>query len=171
MWTNYLYLFSVLAALSLTFYAAYSDFKSLTIPNWISLTICLLYPIAVFTSPVEIDWIWALAVFGSVFVCGFLLYVMGGLGGGDVKLISVLCLWAGFGGVFPFLFTTVVAGGILVPVIIVREALKMPDDTGSFTRRIRSALRARLQIPYGVAISLGSILIFYEYASYANLSG
>lgn len=171
MWTTYFFLVSVIAAFSLTLFAAYSDYKLFIIPNWISIALCILYPIAVLTSPVEIDWFWSLVICGIVFVVGFTLYILGGLGGGDVKLLSALCLWAGLTSLPLFLLATVIAGGFLVPVILYREIKKMPEDSGSIRRKIKTALRARLQIPYGVAIAIGSTLIFIEYANYANLFG
>lgn len=171
MWISYLYLFSVVAAFSLTVFAAWSDLRSFTIPNWISIALCALFPIAVLTSPIEIDWLWAITLSGGVLIVGFLLFALGGLGGGDVKLISALCLWAGLGSIIPFLFATVLAGGVLVPIILFREVLSMPEDAGSLNRKIRKALRARLKIPYGVAISLGSLLIFFDYANNANIFG
>lgn len=171
MWIPYLYILSVSAAFALALFAAFSDLTRLTIPNWISISICTLYPIAVLTSSVEIDWILGLAVFSVVFVCGFLMFVLGWLGGGDVKLISALSLWAGFSGIFPFLLTTIIAGGILVPIIIFREVIRMSDLDGGFILKVMVALRGQLQIPYGVAISLGSLFIFFEYANNAQLFG
>lgn len=164
MWTTYLFLASILLALCLTTLAAWSDMRSLTIPNWISLAICAIYPVVVLTSPIPVDWLWSLFVFFSVFVIGFLLFVIGALGGGDVKLISALSLWAGLGGLGPFILTTVLAGGLLVPIFLFRGAKSDQNNDAGFLRKIRTQLRAKLKIPYGIAIAAGSVPIFLQYA-------
>lgn len=171
MWTLYLYTFSVSAGLLLTGFAAFSDFKSLIIPNWVSLLILAIYPVAVLTSPELIEWWWSLAVFGVVLVIGFTLFIIGGLGGGDVKLISALSLWAGLDGIFGFLMVTVLMGGVLVPIFVIRGSLKEKDSEMSLIRKMRTQLRAKLQIPYGVAIAFGSLPVFYQYAKMTNLLG
>lgn len=171
MWLNYFFLIIVLAALLLTFYAAISDYKSLTIPNWISIALLTLYPAAVFTAPTEIDWLYGVFVGGGVFVIGFCIFALGGLGGGDVKLLVALSAWSGLGLLVPFLFSVVIAGGILVIFILIREARKQPKGVGTFFGNIRAVMRTRTPVPYGVAIGFGSVVIFYQYATQTPLFG
>lgn len=56
------------------------------------------------------------AVVGAVvvLVVGFLLFQMGQVGGGDVKLIVVLCLWLGQGEQWVFVIMTSLIGGLMV---------------------------------------------------------
>ncbi len=169
MLVEYIFIVSVILALLLAAYAAWSDLKSLTIPNWISLGICLLFPVAVVFSPQEINWLWSVAVFTGVLCVGFCLFAIGALGGGDIKLLAALSLWAGLSGIFPFLLTTVLAGGGLVIIIVISHALKRTSIESGFLINLRNAIRADLSVPYGVAIALGSITIFYHYALLSNL--
>ncbi|WP_169569736.1 A24 family peptidase [Sneathiella limimaris] len=167
-----IYLISVFAALSAALYAAYSDWKAFTIPNAISIVLVVLFPIAVLTAPQEIDWIISLATFGVVFIVGFLLFALGVFGGGDVKLIAALSLWSGLAYIIPFLIVTVLSGGLLVFVVIIREALrKTKAEDLSFNAGVRSALRSKTPVPYGVAIAIGSLPIFYFYIKNSGFAG
>ena len=171
MWLTYLFLCIVLAALLLTIYAAISDYKSLKIPNWISVGLLLLYPAVVLTSPTEVDWFYGLIVGGAVFVVGFCIFALGGLGGGDVKLLVALSVWSGLGLLIPFLLSVVITGGLLVIFILIREGRNNPKGNGTLLGNMRSAMRSRTPVPYGVAIGFGSVVIFYHYATQTSLFG
>lgn len=116
--------------------------------------------------------LWALPGAVVVLMVGFLLFLTGRLGAGDVKLMSVLCLWVGHGHQIVFVMVTALAGGVLalslpllntVPAIVgmgiqttnrmFKSRLPMPPD-----------LPAELSqgIPYGLAIAFGAmyVLIF-----------
>lgn len=146
-----------------TGFAAYSDWKKYTIPNYLSLILIILYPVFILTSPLEISWPFSLIVAAIAFVVGFALFAMGLFGGGDVKLITALCLWAGTSFILTFLVSMVLAGGFLVLVVIIREALKQMTDKGGFINGARAAIRTKTPVPYGVAIAIGSLPIFYFY--------
>ncbi|EHD23075.1 MULTISPECIES: A24 family peptidase [Brenneria] len=116
--------------------------------------------------------LWALPGAALVLVVGFLLFLTGRLGAGDVKLISVLCLWVGYGHQIVFVMITALAGGVLalgLPLLnTVPTAVAMGIQTTNriFKSRlpIPPALPADLLqgIPYGVAIAFGAmyVLIF-----------
>ncbi|MBE7637853.1 hypothetical protein GUA87_13435 [Sneathiella sp. P13V-1] len=166
-WEKYLYLAVVLAAFLLTMLAAYSDWKSYKIPNYISLALIALFPVVFWLSPVEISWIDSLIVAGVTFVVGFILFAIGGFGGGDVKLIVALSLWAGSQFIVPFMVAMVLAGGGLVIVVLIREVIR-GDKELSVRARVKASLRAKTPVPYGVAIALGSLVIFYRYAEFSE---
>nr|WP_240560607.1 prepilin peptidase [Pectobacterium actinidiae] len=116
--------------------------------------------------------LWALPGAAAVLVVGFLLFLTGRLGAGDVKLISVLCLWVGQGHQIVFVMVTALAGGVLalsLPLLnTVPTAVAMGVQTTNriFKSRLPMppALPADLSqgIPYGVAIAFGAmyVLIF-----------
>lgn len=116
--------------------------------------------------------LWALPGAAAVLVVGFLLFLTGRLGAGDVKLMSVLCLWVGHGHQIVFVMVTALAGGVLalslpllnaVPTAV---ALGIQSANRVFNRRLPlpPTLPADLSqgIPYGVAIAFGAmyVLIF-----------
>lgn len=116
--------------------------------------------------------LWALPGAAVVLVVGFILFLTGRLGAGDVKLMSVLCLWVGPGHQVVFVLVTALAGGVLaltlplfntVPTAV---ALGIQATNRLFKSRLPlpPALPADLSqgIPYGVAIAFGAmyVLIF-----------
>jgi len=171
MWLVYLFLCIVLSGMFLTIYAAISDYQIFKIPNWISLALLLLYPAAVLTSPTEVDWIYGVIVGGGVLVVGFGIFAFGGLGGGDVKLLVALSVWAGVKLLAPFLFAVVITGGFLVVFILIRESRRNPKSNGTILENIRSSILSRTPVPYGVAIAAGSVVIFFHYATQASVFG
>ncbi|WP_226051398.1 prepilin peptidase [Dickeya chrysanthemi] len=104
-----------------------------------------------------------------VFVVGFLLFLTGRLGAGDVKLMSVLCLWVGYGHQISFVMMTAIAGGIL--------ALSLPllntcsTGVALLIERMNHLLKINITpppmlsaelsqgIPYGIAIAFGAAYI------------
>lgn len=167
---KYLFIALVGAAFLTTLWAAVSDWRSLKIPNYISLIIIAIYPAVVLLSPVQIPWISGLMVAAVMFGIGFLLFVLGSFGGGDVKLLVALSLWAGQDKIFPFLVAVVLAGGVLVLALLVKEAFFGADGL-SKRGRIKAALRAKMPVPYGVAIAAGSLVIFGSYAGISENFG
>jgi len=169
MWLLYLYSAAIFGAFAVTIYAAYSDWRRFSIPNYISLILVALYPVAVFTAPFEIDWLVSLAISGGIFAIGFGLFAVGIFGGGDVKFLTALSLWAGLPVILPFLVFVALAGGVLAIVIIGREAVRQSLERGAFILGLRASLRTRTPVPYGVAIALGSISIFFYYINTAGI--
>jgi len=82
-----------------------------------------------------------------VFAGFALLFALGAMGGGDVKLIAALALWVPAIRIPEMLFYVALAGGVLALVLIV-------------IRRVRgSTSRA---VPYGLAIAAGGIGVAVE---------
>ncbi|MCH8862625.1 MAG: prepilin peptidase [Proteobacteria bacterium] len=164
--------------------AAVGDWRRYLIPNWISLAILALYPPFVLSSnllgspSVAVPWLASLGVAAIVFVVLAILFAMNKLGGGDVKLISALSLWAGPGLLAGFLVITSLAGGVLALVFLLRSRMRKKatsgdieaDRAGPDTKKqdhdddttgetTAGAEIEPLQIPYGVAIACGGIFI------------
>ncbi|PWC17735.1 A24 family peptidase [Brenneria corticis] len=116
--------------------------------------------------------LWALPGAAAVLIIGFLLFLTGRLGAGDVKLMSVLCLWVGHGQQIVFVMITALAGGVLalcLPLLNTAPgAVTMGIQTTNRIFKSRfpmpPALPADLSqgIPYGIAIAFGAmyVLIF-----------
>jgi prepilin peptidase CpaA len=96
--------------------------------------------------------LWASAVVGlGVLALGFMLFSRGLLGGGDVKLMAAISLWAGPDLALPFVFITGIAGGfislaMIAPRLFVREG----------------ALLAGPPVPYGVAVAAGGLYVAFH---------
>lgn len=68
--------------------AALQDVMAFKISNLWILALLVTYPIYVYVAPAPIDWIWSLGLFVGFFLLGTVLFSLGVMGGGDVKLIA-----------------------------------------------------------------------------------
>ncbi|HAE25630.1 MULTISPECIES: A24 family peptidase [Hyphomonas] len=139
--------------LALCLFAALHDVNSLTIPNWLNLTLaCLFVPAAVFSGlPMEI-------IFGHVlvglatFVIAFGLFAFRIFGGGDAKMIPAVMLWVGPTASLEFIFSMALVGGLCaIVIVLVRNTVPAVVLPGP----IRAPFEENAGIPYGIAIAAG----------------
>jgi prepilin peptidase CpaA len=103
---------------------------------------------------------------GSVFL---LFYLAGGMGAGDVKLITAVCCLAGLGAVAGILLGTALLGGVFAVVLALAHhrlkdtlantgCLIVHHATGSLRPHpeLNLANPRTLRLPYGVAIAAGA---------------
>lgn len=132
--------------------AAGYDAVRYRIPNLTSLSLLLLFPVYVLIAPVTVPWGEHLVVFAVLLVLGYLVYLKNWVGAGDIKLLSVVGLWAGPTHVATFLFVTALAGGLLALALgtglLIRTYVTKKPSANSF---------AKTPIPYGVAIAIGGL--------------
>ncbi|MGI9487549.1 MAG: A24 family peptidase [Geminicoccaceae bacterium] len=161
---------------------ALSDIDCRRLPNWLTSAVAILYALFVAVSPTPIDWMSAFLVAGLVFAAGFACFAFQFMGGGDVKLMSGLALWAGIEHIALFLIVTSLAGGLLsLVMIILRRWIRSPallmlmPLAGLITSRLDrptslagSPSPAGLaddqineSLPYGVAIAAGGFAVIY----------
>jgi len=88
-----------------------------------------------------------------VFAIGAAAFAVGGLGGGDVKLLAAVSLFAGPPRLLDFLAVTAIVGGVLGLAILAGAPIGRPAmaEGGSLRTRLRSGL------PYGPAIAAGGL--------------
>ncbi len=132
------------------FVSIYTDLKSRMLYNKVNILIAILAPLfwyatGTFTlSAVGIHFLIAIATF--LFFCIF--FALGQMGGGDVKLLSVIALWFSFQEVFNLAFYTAIYGAIVTIVFWLRHKLLKQKD--------------KLRVPYGVAIAFAGLTIIGE---------
>ena len=149
----------------LLLWAAYSDVRSLTIPNRISVAIVLLYPAYVLASPQPVDWLTALGISGATLGVGFVLFAFRFLGGGDAKLITAAVLWAGPTHLLSFLFLTALAGGGMAVLLWIRHRMSGAVSPGLFFLSSGDADFAKQPMPYAVAIAAGGLYVAFTILS------
>jgi len=161
----------VLASFSaLMVYAAYSDLKSYTLPNFISLLLVAGFALIMVILQPPLSAIgWHVGVGFILFVIGFALFATGLFGGGDVKVIAALGLWLGPVNVLPFLTLMAVFGGVLALGLIVFRKIKIPSHWQD-NSAIAGLHSKEEGIPYGVAISLAALIEFPKTEIYLGLS-
>lgn len=94
----------------------------------------------------------------GVFAVGALAFALGGMGGGDVKLLAASSLFAGPALMFDFAIVTALAGGLLGIAILVGAPIgpavpAAPAGDATVRGRLRSGL------PYGPAIAAGGLWV------------
>lgn len=159
--------------------AAFKDVSERRIPNRLTGALAALYPVYVLVSPIPVAWLAAVGLAALVFVVGLGLFARDLIGGGDVKLIAALSLWAGPEQFLWFLLITTVAGGALSLIVLWAQrwggligahlgALGLATSTGGPSAVADApgdgAPDRPNTLPYGVAIAAGGIAIIIELA-------
>lgn len=155
-----------LALLTLLARVAWTDVRERRIANRACLAIVALWPVYLAVAAGAVRPVASIQVALAVLAVGALLWGRGWLGGGDVKLLAAVALWAGPSHVLTFLLVTGLAGGVLAvailwhaqwglaflaPLQVAAARLRLPVPAlGSLV-----AATATPTLPYGVAIALG----------------
>lgn len=144
-------------------WAAFSDVRTYTIPNWITVAALALYPAHVLASPAPVNWVGGITVAAIVLAAGFVLFALRWMGAGDAKLMTAAAIWAGQELIVQFLAVVAPVGGILSIVVLVRRAKFVQVETAegvSADQQSASLMRAR--VPYGVAVAAGAIFVAFR---------
>src|SRR5262245_12003938 len=105
------------------------DWLTLTIPNWPTAAVALLFvPAALLTGMSGHDYLVHFASALIVLAAGFALYAAGLFGAGDAKLMSAAALWFGWPASLPFIVYTVLAGGVLAAVLLFWKLLQADQE-------------------------------------------
>ncbi|MBK1660772.1 A24 family peptidase [Paracraurococcus ruber] len=146
--------------------AALHDVAARTIPNRLCLGIALA---GLLGQALEGRLPWALAAALLVFLLALLAWRLGGLGGGDVKLLAACALLVPPGAVPGLVLATALAGGVLaLGMLGLRPLVPLPAGprpTGLLARVLRAEawrIRRRGPLPYGVAIALGTFFTLIQ---------
>ena len=155
--------------------AVWFDLRERRIPN--ALTLGALAIAIVLRAPAGLDAVVdGLLGSGIAFGLALVFFLLGGLGGGDVKLLAAVGAFLGPDRLWPALFITAMVGGAMAVVTILRHGAVRQTALNLYT--IVTTLRPRsftgwkgpehgsavtldtpgvLTVPYGVAIAAGAI--------------
>jgi prepilin peptidase CpaA len=142
-------------------FAAVSDMLSMTIANRVSVILVAVF--AVVAPLTGMDW----ANYGGHFAAGglvlavtFLMFAIGGMGGGDAKLMAATAVWMGFNlNLLGYLVTSAFIGGLLTILILLYRKSPFADLTGSHMF-LRHFANPAVGVPYGVALGIGGLLAY-----------
>ncbi len=154
-WTDPIDWLAIVLFMGLLVWAAISDFRNYTILNSIPLAVAALYPIHVTTASAPVDWTGELITALAVFAVGAAFFLLRLTGGGDVKLLAVLALWAGPTLILPSLILTGLAGGVLGLAMMTWLRVLRPRRYAVIGDGVTRMPLARQAPPYGVAIAGG----------------
>lgn len=143
----------ILAFAGLLLSAAIFDLRRFIIPDAITVALLGLWPIWVALNgagPVGFTLLGAAIIFGF----GIVLFNFGFMGGGDVKLLTVLALWAEPAGLPMLLFFTSLAGGLLSLFWLLPLRRLIAPAIGW-----TAGQSGNMKVPYGVAIAAGGLVV------------
>lgn len=138
--------------------AAAQDLRSLHIANGFPLAIVALFAIfatgGLASGQIHLSSAGtAVACAALVFAAGVAAFAAGALGGGDVKLLASVSLFAGSTRILEFLAVTALTGGVLGIAILAGVPFGQASAGGGATR----PARLRGGVPYGPAIGAGGL--------------
>jgi prepilin peptidase CpaA len=141
--------------------AALKDLTSYTIPNWISLALIGVFPVAALTAGVSLPTIGLhLAIGIAALLIGMAMFALNWIGGGDAKLFAAAALWLGLPPLPTYLIVAGLAGGLLTwSLLFLRSAAVRP------LAQLGPPWLGRLAepkegVPYGLAIAVGALAAF-----------
>ena len=139
-------------------YAATTDASSMLITNKTVMVVLVAFALA---TPLAWDgW----AVFGehmliglAFFVAGFVMFAVGGLGGGDAKLMAATGLWWTAGDAIPYVMWVTVFGGVLALFLMLGRNF-MPASVTTH-RMVAKMFSEQKKMPYGLALTAGALVV------------
>jgi prepilin peptidase CpaA len=151
----------ILCFAALAFSAAVNDILTYRIPNRICVALVILYPAYVIASPQPVDWLLAIGLASATLALGFAFFSARICGAGDAKLFAVMALWSGPQFFLPFMFITMLTGGVIAlfiwlqlrfasvasPILVLYAA---PDQT-----------IGKQQMPYGAVIAVAALYVAF----------
>jgi prepilin peptidase CpaA len=152
------------AVISLLWVATATDLSDRRIPNWISLWIVILFLIYCGLGYGDISLLHHLGWASVTFIGLFIFFAFGKIGGGDVKLMSAVMLWAGPEQGIRFLYITAIIGGLIALILIVPLSqqvwLWIRAKTGLSCKPYSRG--CPVSVPYGLAISVAGTVCLYD---------
>ena len=142
-------------------FAAVSDTLSMTIANRVSALLLVVF--AVVAPLTGMDW----ATYGMHFVAGgvvlaatFGMFALGGMGGGDAKLLTATAVWMGFNiHLVDYIVTSAFLGGLLTVAIVILRKSSFATQA-SHNMFLRNFAASQGGVPYGIALGMGGLMTF-----------
>ena len=144
-------------------YAAISDMLSMTIANRVSVLLVATFAVvAPLTGMAWPDYAMHFAAGGLVLCVTFALFALGGMGGGDAKLMAATAVFMGFGfQLVQYMVVSAFIGGLLtISLLLYRNsALSVYTSNNMFLRHFADD---KVGIPYAIALGIGGLAIYPE---------
>lgn len=132
----------------------YYDARYYIIPNGINFLILALYIPFFLLMPPE-PWWHGLAACMAMLCLGMGMFALGLMGGGDVKLLTALMLWTGFGktSLLFMLYFSLAGGALALLLLVLRRLIFLCIKRGAISPECPRIFQKNQPIPYGIAIA------------------
>jgi len=153
-------------------WAAISDFRFFILSNKLCLSVLALYPLFILSlyfdgrAPDTEYILFSIGISIALFFVLLVLFARGIMGGGDVKLIPVVALWAGPDMTLIFLLITMLSGGLIALLTISFQYIKKTRTNSKSSENINFSMSQSSilenkdkNIPYGIGISAGGLFV------------
>lgn len=135
------------------------DWKTLTIPNIVPLILVIGFAcLSPFLFDNISDVLFQLLNFLIAFVVSFILYLVGPMGGGDVKFFTALSLFVQFDMMFVWVLSVALSGLVITLCFMIVHMAKLVRGEAKSIKESYSVVR-NVEIPYGPAITLGTTML------------
>jgi len=145
--------------LFLMVWAVYGDIQRMEIPNRVSIAVVVLYIALALIHPQAVSPLRDGATAVVLFTAGAALFYLRVMGGGDVKLMAGVALWAGPGLIGAFLVVVGLVGGLLAVIACTPFRFLLGHAAAGMSPRNRAFSVPRGNLPYGLAIAAGGIFV------------
>ncbi len=149
-------------------YAAFSDLFTMTISNFVSLALVVIFFVLAFAlgmSAKEIGLHTAAGVL--VLFVTFAMFARGWIGGGDAELAAATALWIGFDRLADYSVSSAALGGLLTLFILMLRRYPLPPVLLGQTWVARLHDKAN-GVPYGIALAVAGLLLYPDTAIWAS---
>lgn len=142
-------------------FAAISDMVSMTIANRVSVLLVGAFMVLAPLTGMEWDvYGMHLAAGAAVLAVTFAMFALGGMGGGDAKLLAATSVWMGFGILLlEYLIFGAVLGGLLT-LVVLRFRNSPVSTLAGRNVFLRHFADHKAGIPYGVALGITGLLVY-----------
>lgn len=143
---NSLFVYGLLAMLAIALlHAAYTDIVRREIEDWLNAGIALAAPLFWWACGLSLwpDMAIQLALGAGVFVFFALMFAIGAMGGGDVKLLGAIALWFPWAVMAKIAILMSLIGAVLTVVVVAAHKIRRKPD--------------QPEVPYGVAIAIAAL--------------
>lgn len=142
-------------------FAAVSDMLSMTIANRVPVLLVAAFAVlAPLTGMAWPEFGMHFAAMGAVLTVTFVLFAVGGMGGGDAKLLAATALWMGFDmNLLYYLTVSAMFGGLLTLLIVFYRSSLFADITINNVI-LRNFADRSAGIPYAIALGLGGLAAY-----------
>ncbi|MER8656376.1 prepilin peptidase [Mesorhizobium sp. M0847] len=142
-------------------FAAISDMLSMTIANRVPVLLLAVFALVAPLTGMDLaTYGWHFAAGAMVLAVTFGLFALGGMGGGDAKLLAGTAVWMGFNThLVNYLVASTFIGGLLTLAILLyrKSPLAIYTSHNTFLRHFADDTTG---IPYGIALGIGGLLTY-----------